>query len=90
MVDEEDYPVWSPQLITRLGKRDCPPKGIDRKSDSELLDKFIMQEMDKCRDGSGDDEYYAHQVPEYINQQRALWLGFVEFIDNHRQKKDEK
>ena len=43
----------------------------------QLLDKFIKQERENCRMGSGDDMWYEQQVIDYIDKQRPVWIEFI-------------
>ncbi len=53
-------------------------------NNKELLDEFIKVEKEKHRAGSGDDEFYANQIEDYVNKQRGFWMGFMSFIKQER------
>ncbi len=50
------------------------------KEHKKILKEFIEQQMAGSRIGSGDDEFYAIQIEDYINKQRELWLAFIKFV----------
>jgi len=47
----------------------------------KLLEEFIREEEDKSRMGSGDDEFFANQIRDYVLKQRKFWIDFIRFIE---------
>ena len=63
--------VWSKQATEDM-KRLC--------KEAMILDRYVEIEVRNSRMGSGDDEFYAQQIRDYVKKQRTFLMGLIRFV----------